>query len=148
MTSSDNHRKDFETWINEGHNSNPRMLKREPEDKDSYDTSSVQLAWECYQNFVVEPDETKVLTVISTKDNSTSPKIVKITEAKDLTWYKVHYYSHGTQFNGQIGMLVKMFDKEEGDSYQTNSLVTPTGLILSNPEFVLQELESVDISYK
>jgi hypothetical protein len=38
MTLSNKYRKDFETWVNEGHNSNPRMLKREPEDKDSYAT--------------------------------------------------------------------------------------------------------------
>jgi hypothetical protein len=87
------------------------------------------------------------MTVISTKDNSTLPKIVKITEAKDRTWYKIHSYSHGTQFNGQIGMLVKIF-WEEGDLHQTNSLITPSGIILNNSEFVLQELESVDISYK
>jgi hypothetical protein len=62
MTSSNTHRKDFETWVNEGHNSNPMMIKREPEDKHSYANNSVQLAWECYQNFVVEPDETRVVT--------------------------------------------------------------------------------------
>jgi hypothetical protein len=87
------------------------------------------------------------MTVISTKDNSTSPKIVKITEAKDRTWYKIHSYSHGPQFDGQIGMLVKIF-LEEGDLHQTNSLVTPTGIILNNPGFVLQELDSVEITYK
>jgi hypothetical protein len=69
MTLSNKYRKDFETWVNEGHNSNPSMLKREPEDKDSYATSSVQLAWECYQNFVVEPDKTDETRVVTQEEH-------------------------------------------------------------------------------
>jgi hypothetical protein len=53
------------------------MLKREPEDKDSYATSSVQLAWECYQNFVVEPDktdETRVATQEEHQEGCAQPR--------------------------------------------------------------------------
>lgn len=87
------------------------------------------------------------MTKITTTNLQSQPKTVKITEAKVGKWYKVASYLHGDQFNGEIGVIISIL-WEEGDQHQTPSLITPKGKILNNHELILQELNSVEITYK
>ena len=86
------------------------------------------------------------MTKITTTNLQVQPQLVKITEAKKGNWYKIHSYASGTQFDGKIGILVRIF----WDSLEetTPSLITPEGFVLNNEGFILQELDSVEITYK
>ena len=86
------------------------------------------------------------MTKITTTNLRPQPKTVKITEAEEGNWYKIHSYASGTQFDGKIGVLVRIY----WDSLEetTPSLITPEGLVLNNEGFILQELDSVEITYK
>jgi hypothetical protein len=86
------------------------------------------------------------MTNIMTNNLQVQPKTVKITEAEEGNWYKIISYASGTQFDGKIGVLVRIF----WDSIEetTPSLITPEGFVLNNEGFILQELGSVEITYK
>jgi hypothetical protein len=87
------------------------------------------------------------MTNITTTNLQVQPKTVKITESIVGKWYKVASYLHGDHFNGEIGVIINLL-WEEGDKHRTPSLITPRGTILNNPEFILQELDSVEVTYK
>ena len=86
------------------------------------------------------------MTYLSTNNLQVQPNTVKITEAEEGNWYKIHSYASGTQFDGKIGVLVRIY----WDSLEetTPSLITPDGTVLNNEGFILQELDSVEITYK
>ena len=76
------------------------------------------------------------MTQVTITNKQPEPKLVKITEAEVGKWYKIYYYPYGTQYNGEIGVLI-----ESG-----KQLVGSGGYIYSNEEFVLQELTEVQIT--
>jgi hypothetical protein len=86
------------------------------------------------------------MTSVTTTNRQVLPETVKITEAKEGSWYKIISYASGTQFDGKIGVLVRIYWSSLEET--TPSLITSDGAVPNNEGFILQELESVDISYK
>ena len=87
------------------------------------------------------------MTQITVTNAQPTIQLVKITEAEVGKWYKIYYYPYGTQYNGEIGVLIDTWP-----SYSTEKpvkqLVGSDGLTYSNQEFILQELTEVQITYK
>lgn len=86
------------------------------------------------------------MTQVTVTNTQPAPKLVKITEAETGKWYKVYSYSHHPNFNENIGILV-LLDLSYKDQ-PIKSLICTSGKILNHEDFVLQELTSVEISYK
>lgn len=86
------------------------------------------------------------MTQVTIMNTQQEPKLVKITEAEVGKWYKVHSYPYINHFDGKIGVITEINYNHCTDCEKT--LVTTCGYKLYNPDFILQELTSVEISYK
>jgi hypothetical protein len=88
-------------------------------------------------------------TVSVNKIKEPKEQLLKTGELRKGSWYEVVSYSHGTQFDGMIGVCIGKHHYHVQDSVvAVTELVTTDGKILSNPDFEFRPVKTLKIDYE